>query len=118
MFKYFVVLAVLAAPGAAFAAQGMSTDDSYALASTASSSEIDTVIAPMQDGGGTEAMHGSNAGRAGGEVDNHTQSDNAASRGAHSGRAVGADGAATNPHAAHKSHGKTPWQSLLPGVMK
>jgi hypothetical protein len=66
----------------------------------------------MQDG----AVREQGAGRGSDDADGHAQSDNAPARGTHAGREIGSDAAAASH--AHKSHGKTPWQSLLPGVMK
>jgi hypothetical protein len=89
----------------------MSIDDGFA--GKVASSEVNTVIAPMQDGG---AMPEPGAGRGSDDADGHAQSDNAPARDVHTGRANGSDAAATSH--VHKSHGKTPWQSLLPGVLK
>jgi hypothetical protein len=114
VFKHLVLAAILAAPCTAFAGQAMSIDDGFAAGKIASS-EVSTVIAPMQDGGATDAMREPGAGRGGDDADTHAQADNTPARGAPAGRAVGSDGAASH---VHKSHGKTPWQSLLPGVMK
>jgi hypothetical protein len=98
----------------ALAGQAMSLDGSFALASNASSAEIETVISPMQDGGGAaDAMHVPAARRGSDEIDTHA-ADNAPARGAHPAHARGTD--TVNPHA-HKGHGRA-WQSLLPGAMK
>ena len=111
MFKTLLLASILCAPCAALAGQAMSLDGGFALASTASSGEIETVIAPMQDGGGAAP----GAGRGTDAADTHAQGDNASARGTHAAHAPNAD--AASPHT-HKGHGKAAWQSLLPGSMK
>lgn len=113
MLKPLGLAIVLCAPCMALAGQAMSLDDGFAMASN--SSPIETVISPMQDGGGTtDAAHASGATRGTDDVDTHGQADNTSAarvvRPAH-----GSD--AANPRT-HKGHGKAPWQSLLPGAMK
>jgi len=73
----------------ALAGQAMSLDGGFALASNTSSAEVETVISPMQDGGGSsEAMHVPGAGRGTDAVDTHAQNDNAPAR-AHAAHAQG-----------------------------
>lgn len=111
MFKPLLLASILCAPCAALAAQARSLDGGFALASNTSSSEIETVISPMQDGGGAAP----GAGRGTDAADTHAQSENASARGAHAAHAPNAD--AAGPHT-HKGHSKAAWQSLLPGSMK
>jgi hypothetical protein len=113
VFKHLVLAAFLAAPCSAFAGHAMSIDDGFAGKIASSESPI---VSPMHDGGATDTMREPSAERGGDDADSHAQSDNAPARSAHASRAVGGDAAAA-AHA-HKNHGKTPWQSLLPGVMK
>jgi len=114
MLKHLTVLALLAAPCAAFGTQAMSLDDGFALAGN--NSEIDTLIAPMQDGAGsadaTPTSRGVDA------SDSHAAADNTSARSVvRPARAADGTANSTAPHG-HKGHGKAPWQSLLPGVMK
>jgi hypothetical protein len=113
--KYLVLAAMLAAPCAAFAGQAMSVDDGFAVASNATG-EIDTVIAPMHDGGATGAIHDQGARRGVDGSDSRAQPETSAPHGVLSGHAAGSDAAASTR--THKGHARTPWQSLLPGVMK
>ena len=111
MLKHLLVAALLSAPCVAFAGQGMSIEDGFALASNSAARELDAVIAPMQDGGGAEP----GTGRGSGDVETRGH-DGAAPRAAHSAHAAtGSD--STNTHA-HKNHAGKAWQSLLPGAMK
>lgn len=116
MFKSLVLAAILCAPCMASAAKAMSLDGNFALASNTSSGEIETVISPMQDGGGgtSDAMRVPGAGRGTDDIDTHVAADSAPARGAHAAHAAGTDSA--SPHT-HKGHGKA-WQSLLPGALK
>lgn len=104
----------LCAPFAASAGQGMSIDDGFAVASTASSSA--TAISPMTDGGSSD-VHAPGSGRGVDEADAQP-SDSAPARGARAPRAAAAGDTPAGTSHAHKTHGKTPWQSLLPGQMK
>jgi len=115
VFKRLIVAALLSAPYVAFA-QGMSIDECSTLASKSAPSEIDTVIAPMQDGGGVDGMHEPGTGRGSGDVE-HATADTAGSHAQHA--AHGSAGSDSSSAHGHKSHGgKAAWQSLLPGVMK
>jgi hypothetical protein len=99
----------------ALAGQAMSLDDGFAVASNASPNEIETVISPMQDAGGTsDAMRVPRTGRGTDAADTHAPADNAPTRGAHPAPATAADSPSSH---AHKGHGRA-WQSLLPGAMK
>jgi hypothetical protein len=111
MFNRLALILVLLAPCAAFAGQGMSVEDSFAVASNAPSRDVDA-IAPAAEG-----MHEPGASRGGEDPENHASTDGAGTHGAHNGRSGGNDAAATTTRP-HKNHGKAPWQSLLPGVMK
>jgi len=105
-----LAILVFATPAAAFGAQGMSIEDGFAVASNAA------VEAPMQDAATSSTLREPGAGRGSDEADNRSAADSTSAHGTRSGRQVGSD-AAANAHA-HKGHAKTPWQSLLPGVMK
>lgn len=116
MLKHLVVAALLSAPCLAFAGQGMSIEDGFALASNSGGREIDAAIAPMQEAGGSEAAHEPGVGRGSGDIDAHAQNENAAAHGGHPARGAAA-GESGSSHV-HKNHGGKAWQSLLPGVMK
>jgi imidazolonepropionase-like amidohydrolase len=97
----------------ALAGQAKSLDDGFALASTAG--EIETVISPMQEGGGTShATRVPGSGRGTDEIEAHPRADSTAAHAAHPASVPTSDSA--NPHV-HKGHGRA-WQSLLPGAMK
>ena len=113
MFKQLVVAAILAAPGVAFAGQAMSIEDSFAVASNASTG-VDTVMSPMQDGGASD-LREPGSGRGADDADTHA-SDSGPTRGARAPHAAAGETAASTH--THKAHGKTPWQSLVPGAMK
>ena len=119
MFKHLVLAAVMYAPCLAFAGQAMSVDECSTVASNAAVGAADTVISPMHDGGGTvaaPALHEPGAGRGADETDSRaTQTGSSAAHAASSAHSTGD----TNIHP-HKGggHGRAPWQSLLPGVMK
>ena len=107
MFKHLALTAILSAPCLAFAGQGMSLDEGLAAVTTVAG-ENDAVMGPMQDGGGTGQREPS-AARSVDEIDVRS----AAPRAPH---AHGTDATGVRPHKG--GHGHTPWQSLLPGVMK
>lgn len=117
MFKHLVLAAVLCAPCLAFAGQAMSVDECSTVANNAAVRAVDTVISPMHDGGGgTPALHAPGTGRGADETDSRTtQADNSAPLAASS-----AHGSGDTNIRSHKGggHGRAPWQSLLPGVMK
>lgn len=117
MFKHLVLAAVLCAPCLAFAGQAMSVDECSTVASNAAVGAADTVISPMHDsGGGAPALHEPGAGRGADEADSRiTPTDNTAPH-----AATSAHGAGETTVRSHKGggHGRAPWQSLLPGVMK
>jgi len=116
VFKHLVLAAVLCAPCLAFAGQAMSVDECSTVASNAAVGAADTVISPMHDGGGAPALREPGAGRGTDETDARTTpTDNSAPHAANSARGA----SDTNVHS-HKGggHGRAPWQSLLPGVMK
>jgi len=114
VFKQLIVAAILAAPCAAFAGQVMSLDGGFAVASNAST-EIDTVMSPLQDGGGASDVRAPGSGRGVDDADTHA-AEGASARGARAPRTTPVD-SAPGAHA-HKAHNKTPWQSLVPGAMK
>jgi len=113
VFKQLVVAAILAAPCAAFAGQAMSIEEGFAIASNAST-EIDTVMSPMQDGGASDVRE-PGSGRGVDDADTRT-AESASARSARAPRATAGD-SAPSTHA-HKAHNKTPWQSLVPGALK
>ena len=118
VFKHLVLAAVLCAPCLAFAGQAMSVDECSTVASNAAVGAADTVISPMHDGGGNAlpAVNEPGAGRGGDDTDSRTtQTDSTAPHAANS-----AHGANDTTIRSHKGggHGRAPWQSLLPGVMK
>ena len=117
MFKHLVLALVLCAPCVAFAGQAMSVDECSTVASNAAVGASDTVISPMHDGGsGSPALHMPGGGRGADEIDSRTtQTEGTASHATNSAR-----GASDTNVRSHKGggHGRAPWQSLLPGVMK
>jgi hypothetical protein len=117
VFKHLVLAAVLCAPCVAFAGQAMSVDECSTVASNAAVGAADAVISPMHDGGGAApALHEPGTGRGADETDSRTtQTDSTAP---HAG--TSARGSSDTSVHSHKGggHGRAPWQSLLPGVMK
>lgn len=116
MLKHLVLAAVLCAPCLAFAAQAMSVDECSTVASNAAVGVADSVISPMHDGGAaTPAAQQPSAGRGADEPAARAQADNTTPHAATS--VHGASDTSTHPHKGG-AHGRAPWQSLLPGVMK
>ncbi len=106
MLKPLGLAIVLCAPCMALAGQAMSLDDGLAAVSTV---ESDAMIAPMHGSGAADGMSEPAAQRNVDEIDVHSAAP-------HPGRPRGIDAPNTHPHKG--GHGRTPWQSLLPGVMK
>jgi len=116
VYKHLVLAMVLFAPCIAFAGQAMSVDECSTVASNAAVGAADTAISPMHDGGSSSALHEPGAGRGADETDSRaTQTDGTVSHATNSAR-----GASDTNVRSHKGggHGRAPWQSLLPGVMK
>jgi hypothetical protein len=94
----------------------MSVDECSTVASNAAIGAADTVISPMHDGGGSAAptVHAPTGVRGVDEVDSRAQPDSVAPHATHS------TSESTESNRPHKGggHVRTPWQSLLPGVMK
>lgn len=92
----------------------MSVDECSTVASNAATGAADTVISPMHDGGGTPAAHAP-AARGADETDVHAPIDTPAGHATTA--AQSPNDTTTRPHKGG-GHGRAPWQSLLPGVMK
>jgi hypothetical protein len=114
VYKHLVLAAVLCAPCLAFAGQAMSVDECSTVASNAATGAADTVLSPMHDGGGAPAAHAP-AARGTDETDTRAATDAAAAHAANA--ATSASDTTTRTHKGG-GHGRAPWQSLLPGVMK
>ena len=112
MYKYLVLAAVLCAPCLAFAGQAMSVDECSTVASNAATGTA--VISPMHDSGAAPAAHAP-AARGADEADTRAPVDTSAARAANT--AQSATDTSSRPHKGG-GHGRAPWQSLLPGVMK
>ena len=93
----------------------MSVDECSTVASNAAAGAADTVISPMHDGGGgTPAAHAP-AARGADETDAHVVIDTPAPHATTAAQST--SDTTTRPHKGG-GHGRAPWQSLLPGVMK
>jgi hypothetical protein len=115
VYKHLLLAAFLSAPCLAFAGQAMSVDECSTVASNAATGAADTVMSSMHDVGSASAAHVP-AARGVDETETHARADTSA---AHASSAVqNASGdTTTRPHKGG-GHGRAPWQSLLPGVMK
>jgi hypothetical protein len=118
VFKHLVSAAILCAPAIAWAGQGMSVDECLtSAASKGTVSEVDSAISPMREIT-SDTVRAPATGRGTDEADAHAQTDNTTSHNSpHANRAAGTD-AASSTHTHKGGHGRAPWQSLLPGVMK
>jgi len=115
VYKHLLLAAVLCAPCLGFAGQAMSVDECSTVASNAATGAADTVISSMREVGGAPVARAP-AARGTDETETQARADTSAAHAANAGQNASGD-TTIRPHKGG-GHGRAPWQSLLPGVMK